>query len=618
MALILLAHDARDRQQTSPELLTGMGHTYVLCNNTENIISLYSRHMPDLIILDQKKAFYECERLRAAPETCDVPIIIISKLHEEADILRAYKMGANKYLTKPVNRDMLELAISFELDRVRRQKSAEEKIENKVIVAERYRLKRVVGLDKHSAIFIANDTLMDNSEVVLRLIREKLVIPEVVEQLREVAEKIKQARCDSLIPLLDVGEYENRPYLVYKLFQGETLEEHLKNSRLTEKEATKLGLDIVRALLAMKKKGSLHLDLKPDNIIMTDDHYMLTNFGLIVELDTSIFNTGFGCWGDPAFLCPEFFTGDENLTARSDVYSLGLIIYTAITGTNPYTNINSEYVVYKQVLFDAQPLHDKNPSISVAFSTIISSMMNKKASKRPRLLELEIAFNQILMMLEIMPKDDKDKEDEETLTKTGDETIDIPTNKQNKVLMEIYEDRLRKEAEEDALKKAKATKIKIIALIILVILLCGGAFIGGWAVFASANKKYPYNNGPMVVFTCYNGHQHEKRTFNYTSTCPKCKKYAGRTRICVNCKRFFAISEWPHKDMTSDECDEFQRKLHLCPYCKSPRTYLAYPKCVTDPPKKKKRNILVQPTKKKEEPKKDTKKSKRRSRRKKK
>lgn len=220
------------------------------------------------------------------------------------------------------------------------------------------------------------------------------------------------------------------------------------------------------------------------------------------------------------------------------------------------------------------------------------------------------------MMLEVMPKDSQNDEDE-TLTKTGDETIDIPTNKQNKVLMQIYEDRLRKEAEAETLKKAKAAKIKTIALIISIILLCGGAFITGWAVFASANKKYQYKNGPMVVFTCYNGHQHEKRTFDYTSICPKCKKYAGRTRNCINCKRFFAISEWPHKDMTDEECGEFQRKLHICPYCKSPRTYLAYPKCVTDPPKQKKRNILIKPSDKKKDSKKSSQRAKKSQRRKK-
>ena len=98
------------------------------------------------------------------------------------------------------------------------------------------------------------------------------------------------------------------------------------------------------------------------------------------------------------------------------------------------------------------------------------------------------------------------------------------------------------------------------------------SFGAGWMFFASTIEEYPYNNGPLVLFSCYNSHTHEKRTFEYISKCPKCGQYAGQTRFCPKCKRNFAISEWPHKDMTDKECIDFQKKLHVCPYCKYTRT----------------------------------------------
>ena len=113
MSLILLAHDSRDRVKTIPEIIDSMGHSHVLCNSQDNILNVFLKHSPELIIIDQKKAFYECERLRATAETHNVPILIISRLKEEADVIRALKMGANKYLTKPVNNDLLQLAISL-------------------------------------------------------------------------------------------------------------------------------------------------------------------------------------------------------------------------------------------------------------------------------------------------------------------------------------------------------------------------------------------------------------------------------------------------------------------------------------------------------------------------
>ena len=136
-------------------------------------------------------------------------------------------------------------------------------------------------------------------------------------------------------------------------FSGETLAARLKASQLTEKEATRMALGVVRALLAIKKRGSLHLDLRPENILIGHSEFKLTNFGLVLDLESNIFYTGFGDWADPAYICPEYFTAEENLTARSDIYSLGLILYTALSGTNPFSNLSSEYVIYKQVLFDA-------------------------------------------------------------------------------------------------------------------------------------------------------------------------------------------------------------------------------------------------------------------------
>ena len=584
MSLILLAHDSRDRVKTIPAIIDSMGHTHVLCNNQDNILTVFERHKPDLIILDQKKAFYECERLRSTAETHDVPIIIISRLKGEADTIRAMKMGANKYLTKPVNVDLLKLAISYELDHIRRHKTAEDMVAKKMILGGRYKLSSLIDIDRHSAIFLAEDHQKDDARVILKLLRERLVIPEVIEQFNDVAEKVMGAKCDFLVKILDRGEHESRPFLIMEYNKGETFSELMTLGQLNEKEVSKMAVDVVKALLAMKRRGALHLDLRPENIIKCKDGYKLTNFGLVVDLESNIFYTGFGCWGDPAYICPEYFTAEENLTARSDVYSLGLILYTALTGSNPFTNINSEYVVYKQVLFDVPPLHEKAPTVSVAFSTVISSMLNKKPGKRPRLRELEIAFNQIIMMLEVMPASKMGSagpasniSERSALETTGDDTIDIAPSQQNKVLKDIYEDRLRREALEEEIKQQKSRKVKLIATGISVVVLCLLAFGGGWLVFASTAPKYPYKNGPIVLFMCYNGHKHEKQTFAYTSKCPKCGQYAGQARFCPRCKRYFAISEWPHKDMTKEECIDFQKKLHICPYCKFTRTYMAFP-----------------------------------------
>ena len=78
-------------------------------------------------------------------------------------------------------------------------------IREKIVISERYKLASIINIDKHSAIFLAKDQQNDDTKVVLKILRERLVIPEVVEQFVDVANKVKSANSDSLIKILDIG-----------------------------------------------------------------------------------------------------------------------------------------------------------------------------------------------------------------------------------------------------------------------------------------------------------------------------------------------------------------------------------------------------------------------------
>ncbi len=150
----------------------------------------------------------------------------------------------------------------------------------------------------------------------------------------------------NVVDITDVGVWNDLPYLIMELLEGDDLERHLqKHSRLSEAELAQFMLPVVAGLAAAHDSGVVHRDLKPSNIFLARDSQggvqpKILDFGIsklasLNELDLSA-TPGDELMGSPLYMAPEAVRGSRALTAKSDQYSLGVILYECITGRPPY------------------------------------------------------------------------------------------------------------------------------------------------------------------------------------------------------------------------------------------------------------------------------------------
>ncbi len=177
-------------------------------------------------------------------------------------------------------------------------------------------------------------------EVALKLmLPERLSSPTDRERFRVEAEAIARLDHPSIVPVYDVGQVGDRPYIAMKYIAGQTLAQRLEQGPLAPREAARLAAHVAHAVHAAHQAGVLHRDLKPSNILL-DDHNrpIVTDFGLAKQQASSVDLTGSGAAvGTPLYAAPEQAAGARgHVGPASDVYSLGCLLYHMLTGRPPF------------------------------------------------------------------------------------------------------------------------------------------------------------------------------------------------------------------------------------------------------------------------------------------
>lgn len=206
----------------------------------------------------------------------------------------------------------------------------------------RYHILEALGEGGMASVYKAYDLRLKR-EVALKVIRKGAFPAEQIERMllrfdRE-ARSLAQLAHPNIVRVLDYGEEDGTPYLVMEYLPGGTLKERLKDGPLAWKEALQLLLPIARALAYAHSRHTLHRDVKPSNILLTEGgEPMLADFGIAKILDDSetheLTSTGVGI-GTPDYMAPEQGLGfaDE----RADIYAFGVVLYECITGRRPFT-----------------------------------------------------------------------------------------------------------------------------------------------------------------------------------------------------------------------------------------------------------------------------------------
>ena len=220
----------------------------------------------------------------------------------------------------------------------------------KAAVADRYRLERELGAGGMATVFLAHDLKHDRA-VALKVLRPELAA--VLGAERFLAEIRISARLDHphILTLIDSGQSDGFLWYVLPFVRGESLRERLEREhQLPIPEALAITTQIATALDYAHRQGVIHRDVKPENILLQEGEAVLTDFGIALAVKEAggprLTETGLSL-GTPQYMSPEQATGERRLDARSDVYSLGAVLYEMLTGEPPHTGATAQVVIAK-------------------------------------------------------------------------------------------------------------------------------------------------------------------------------------------------------------------------------------------------------------------------------
>ncbi|MBG7700647.1 serine/threonine protein kinase [Streptomyces sp. MC1] len=251
------------------------------------------------------------------------------------------------------------------------------------LVAGRYRLLGKLGHGGMGTVWRAKDEMMDR-EVAVKEPRVPDHLPEreqanAFERMRREARAAARLDHPAVVNVHDVAVVDGRPWIVMELVHGRTLGSVLRDGTLDAREAARIGLQVLGALEAAHAAGVLHRDVKPENILLgRHDRVVLTDFGIArIEGDPRLTDTG-GFVGSPEFIAPERVLGQRPGPA-SDLWSLGVVLYTATEGVSPFRRSNTPATL--QSVLNAVPAPPASASGPLA--EVINGLLHKDPAHRP-------------------------------------------------------------------------------------------------------------------------------------------------------------------------------------------------------------------------------------------
>ncbi|WNG33016.1 SUMF1/EgtB/PvdO family nonheme iron enzyme [Archangium violaceum] len=276
-----------------------------------------------------------------------------------------------------------------------------------------YRLVRLIGRGATGRVYLAHDTLLDRP-VAVKFVRA-LGAGALTRFLVE-ARAAARVQHPNVVTLYRVGQLENHPYLISEFVRGSSLDELTRP--LPWERVLALGKDLARGLGAAHRRGVLHRDIKPGNALLTETgEVKLLDFGLaklmdagtpflevpaprmaqeeppsLPELDPEVVAGSLdgvelpslphgALVGTPYYMSPEAWAGEE-LTARSDVYSLGLVLYELCAGRGPFRHVPLRELPRVMASEDARPLSEAAPGVDADFAAVVDRCLRRDPEER--------------------------------------------------------------------------------------------------------------------------------------------------------------------------------------------------------------------------------------------
>ena len=395
---ILIADDNPEHREMWSLYLGYEGYQVEAVADGREVLRLTGEQRIDLLLLDVNMpgmdGFEVLSELRRRLSPDELPIIMATARGETQDIVRGFDLGANDYVTKPLNPNVLMARIKRQLRSflAPAQPETEDPLVIGEILEDRYQVEGKIGAGGLGSVYRATHLGLGQG-VALKLVTT--ASDESTARLRREGVSVCRLDHPNAVEVLDFFvTSRGMPVLVMELLEGETLDRVIeREGSLKLARCREILVPVCSVLSEAHRQGILHRDIKPQNVFLHrgrgEEKVKVLDFGLAKiddELRRQKTLTLDGCViGTPAYMAPERFS-DAQPTDASDVYSVGVSLYEMLAGRRPFVGETLRTLIRMQLMDDPEPLDV--PGVPRAIERLVFATLAKEPAERPTASEV--------------------------------------------------------------------------------------------------------------------------------------------------------------------------------------------------------------------------------------
>ena len=252
-------------------------------------------------------------------------------------------------------------------------------------LADRYRIERELGRGGMATVYLADD-LKHGRKVAIKTLHAEMAATIGHQRFLREIEIAARLTHPHILPLHDSGETNGQLYYVMPYIEGESLRVRLiREKQLSIADALRLTREIASALEYAHQHGVVHRDIKPENVLLAEGIALVADFGIARAVSASVetrqTTTGI-IVGTPLYMSPEQASGSAEVDARSDLYSLGCVLYEMLAGEPPFTGSSAMVVLARHAREEMPPLKTKRPGIADGLESVLRKSLSKSPTDR--------------------------------------------------------------------------------------------------------------------------------------------------------------------------------------------------------------------------------------------